>query len=145
MVTYAQIIAAINTKIETKFTDIKIEVTDKQDGLTRPSFRTSLDNINSKNFMNVAKDRDVTVRIYYIPSKKDKYRLELLDMQDELESLFLDDNTIITEDDFIIEIYESEFDVVDGVLHFYFDIMLSEEFDRTDIDENMDNLEYKQN
>ncbi len=145
MVTYSEIVKAINTKIKTEFADIVIQSKDNEEGLIRPSFRTNLDGIKITNFMNVSKDREMTVRIYYFPRNKDKYRMELLSVQDQLENQFLDDNTIVTENGFVIEIYESEFDVVDGVLHFYFDIMLSEDFNRVDTGDNMEDLSLKQN
>lgn len=144
MITYSQIVKAINTKIKSAFSNIKFQSIDNNEGLIRPSFRTNLDNVKSSNFMNVAKDREITVRIYYFPTDRNDYRTELLDVQNALESLFLDENTISTDDGFIIEIYECEFDVVDGVLHFYFDIMLSEDFNRVDEGDNMEELEYKQ-
>lgn len=145
MVTYVEIIKAINNKIKNKITGVEFEPTDSKEGLIRPSFRTNIDNIKVSNFMNFAKDREMTVRIYYFSTNKDKYRLELLDIQDKLEDIFLTENTIVTESGFIIEIYECQFDVVDGVLHFYFDIMLNEDIDRTDESQNelMEVLNYK--
>lgn len=144
MVTYSEIIAAINTKIENSFADVEIQSPDSEEGLIRPSFRTNSDNVNTSNFMNEAKDSEITIRIYYFPSDSKKHRTELLSVQNKLEDTFLVENTIVTETGFVIEIYESEINVVDGVLHFYFDIMFSEDFNRVDTGESMDNLEYKQ-
>ncbi|MEC1757380.1 phage tail terminator family protein [Schinkia azotoformans] len=145
MVTYNEIVKAINTKIKAEFVDIVIHSTDSEEGLLRPSFRTNIDGIKVTNFMNVSKDREMTVRIYYFPKNKDKYRMELLSVQDQLENLFLDENTVITENGFVIEIYESDISVIDGVLHFYFDIILSEDFNRVDTGDNMEDLSLKQN
>jgi hypothetical protein len=147
VVTYAQIVKAVNTKIEGQFPLIKMDSIDNKEGLKRPSFRTNIDNINVNNFMNIAKDRDMTIRIYYFPSNAEKYRIEILDMQDQLENLFLDDNIITTDNGFIIEIYDTQFDVVDGVLHFYIDIQLSEDFDRSVADglaEKMEELDFEE-
>jgi hypothetical protein len=144
MVTYGEIIKAINVKIISQFSNITFQSMDEQEGLIRPSFRTNLDDIKVSNFMDVAKDREITVRIYYFPKDKNKYRIELLSMQDTLENLFLVDNTIITDSGFVLEIYECEFDVVDGVLHFYFELMISEDFNRVDTGDNMEDLDYKQ-
>ena len=145
MITYAQIVKAVNNKLKTQFPVIKIQDVDETEGLIRPSFRTNIDQIKHSNFMNVAKDREMTIRIYYFPSDKDKNRSEILGIQDQLEDLFLNDNTIVTDNGVIIEIYESEFDVVDKVLHFYFDIQLSENFDRSDDTDNMEILNYTEN
>lgn len=149
MITYTEIVKAINNKIKTQFpkikfnsndTDVGVEAGDVKTKLIRPSFRVSLDGIKSSNFMNLAKDRKMTVRIYYFPSKKDKYRIEMLDIQDKLETVFVEDNIIITENGNKIEIYETEFDTIDGVLHFYFKIQLYEDLNKLDDGENMEEI-----
>lgn len=143
MVTYSEIIKAINLKIQQSFLDVPFQSIEDKEGLIRPSFRTNIEGISASNFMNVAKDRELTVRIYYFPKEKYKYRMELLDVQDKLEDLFLLENTIVTESSFVIEIFEFQFDVVDGVLHFYFDLKLSEDINRIDDSEYMEELIYK--
>jgi len=143
MVTYSEIIKAINLKIQQSFLDVPFQSIEDKEGLIRPSFRTNIEGISASNFMNFAKDRELTVRIYYFPKEKYKYRMELLDVQDKLEDLFLLENTIVTESSFVIEIFEFQFDVVDGVLHFYFDLKLSEDINRIDDSEYMEELIYK--
>ena len=145
MVTYTSIIKAINEKIKTSFPTIHLDASDIAEKILRPSFRTSIDAISTSNFMNVSQDRQITIRIYYFPTDKNKYRIEMLDVQDKLEQAFIDDNIITTDEGFIIEIFESSFDLIDGVLHFYFDIQLSEDYNRINDTENMEDITINNN
>jgi hypothetical protein len=143
LIKYSQIITAVNSKLKAKFPLITIQAADDGEGLTRPSFRTSDDNTSPSNFMNVSKDTEMTIRVYFFPTNKVSYRIEILDMQNDLENLFLDDNTLVIDagKGQVIEIQDVTFDVVDGVLHFYFDISFSENFEKTDTGELMETLE----
>ncbi|WP_432408557.1 phage tail terminator family protein [Wukongibacter sp. M2B1] len=142
MITYSDIVTAINTKIELKFPNIEIQSTDVEEGFSRPSFFIPLNNIKTSDFMNFARDRTITVRIYYFPTDRYSNQIEILEMQDSLEEAFIDDNEIQVNEDFIIGIYESEIEIVDGVLQFEFEIFISEEYDSVDNEvETMEDLQ----
>jgi hypothetical protein len=140
MVKYTDIHKAIVDKLKSKFAGVEITSNDVSEGFSRPSFFISFDNMKSNDFMGEALDRELTVRIYYFSKDRYKNKIELLNVQDELNELFLKDNIIQVDSDTKIEIEELEFDVVDKVLHCYFDIRLSEDYDRIDSLPNMEEL-----
>ena len=111
LVKYTEIHRAIVKKLEE---NTGVEALSVDEGITRPSFFISLDNIKARDFMREALDREITVRIYYFPSTIDNNKIELLNMQDKLSELFL---------------------------HCYFDIRLCENYNRIDNIPVMENLE----
>ena len=141
MVKYTEIHKAIVDKLRGKFSTIKITSEDVTEGIVRPSFFVSFDEIKSSDFMNTSLDRNMTVRIYYFSTKIDKNKFELLKIQDDLNDLFLEDNIIEIDKYTSVEVHDLDFDVIDKVLHIYFDIALSEDYNRVDDVELMDNLE----
>lgn len=128
MVKYTEIHKAIVKKLEE---NTRVEVLSVDEGITRPSFFISLDNIKVSDFMREALDREITVRIYYFSTTVDNNRIELLNMQDKLNEIFLEDNLIKVNEYMNIEVDELEFNITDKVLHCYFDIRLSENYDRS--------------
>ncbi|QHI73785.1 phage tail terminator family protein [Aminipila terrae] len=144
MITYGEIHEAIVNKVRGHFPKIKIQASDNEKGLVRPSFRVTFDSVSSSNFMNTAQDRSIPVRILFFPSDREKYRLEILDIQWQLVDLFLIGN-ITTKSGFIIETHECESETVDGVLHFTFDLELYEDLIITDDRELMGDIELQEN
>ena len=142
IVKYKKIHESIVERIQEKFPKIVFS-TDIEKGITRPSFFIDLDNIKSGDFMNEARDTDITVRLYYFTSQKDNNKIEILEMQDDLTGLFLDNNLIRVDNDMYFEIEELDLSIVDKVLHCYFDIRISENYNRVDDGEVMEELEYK--
>lgn len=131
---------AIADRIKTTFSDTVFS-SDVKEGITRPSFFISFDNIKSSDFMNTAIDTDFLVRIYYFPSKKDN-KIELLNTLESLNILFIQDNIIKVNDDFSIEIWDDiEVEFADGVLNYYIPMMISRDYNRTDSVELMEELE----
>lgn len=139
MVTKNSIIKAIDQKIKTQFPDIDIQEIDEEEGLIRPSFRTGASKKTS-NFMGNTQETVMTVRVYYFPSTRERYYDELSDMEDALDQLFLMDNTLITDDGFMVQLWELDFDTVDGVLHCYFDLNFAEDYEIEDETENMEDI-----
>lgn len=91
--------------------------------------------------MREALDREITVRIYYFSTTVDNNKIELLNMQDKLNEVFLEDNLIKVNEYMNIEVDELEFNVIDKVLHCYFDMRLCENYNRTDDRPYMEELE----
>ncbi|WP_353096232.1 DUF6838 family protein [Tissierella praeacuta] len=128
MVKYTEISKAIVEMLEN---NTNIEVLSVDEGITRPSFFMSFDNVKATDFMREALDREITVRIYYYSSTIDNNEIELLNMQDKLNEIFLEDNLIRVNEYMNIEIDELEFNITDKVLHCYFDLRLSENYGRS--------------
>lgn len=139
MVKYTDIHRSIVEKLDA--TGIDTTSKDVSEGFDRPSFFISLDNVKANDFMREALDREITVRIYYFSSEIDNNRIELLNMQDKLNELFLEDNLIRVNEYMNIEIDELEFNIIDKVLHCYFDIRLCENYNRIDDRPYMEELE----
>jgi hypothetical protein len=140
LITYTELHKAIVDKIKTGAPDIAITSTNIEEGITRPSFFVSFDNLKATDFMCEALDRETTVRIYYFPTDEDKNKIEILNMQDTLVNLFLQDNLISVDTDFTVEIEELEFNVIDKVLHCYFELKFYEDYDRDDDTDLMEDL-----
>lgn len=128
MVKYTEISRAIVERLEN---NTNIEILSVDEGITRPSFFVLFDNVKASDFMRETLDREITVRIYYFSSTVDNNEIELLNMQDKLNEIFLEDNLIRVNEYMNIEIDGLEFNVTDKVLHCYFDLRLSENYDRS--------------
>lgn len=137
MVKYIDIHKAIVNRIQ-KHTNT--ECFNVDEGIIRPSFFISLDNVQASDFMNEALDRNITVRIYYFSTTVDNNEVELLNMQDKLIEIFLEDNLIKIDDYINVEVDKLDFSVVDKVLHCYFDIFISENYNRIDDKQVMQEL-----
>ncbi|MCU6709404.1 hypothetical protein M6D81_11880 [Paenibacillus sp. J5C_2022] len=114
MLTYKQIVRAVTNQLIDKFPDIEIQASDVEEGFQRPSFYVILDDIERdtrKNYSIVS----MTIRIYFFPSNRYEYALEVLDMQFQLEQLF---NLIMSLEDRVITINRTSSMVVDKVLEF---------------------------
>ena len=147
MVKYTDILKAVNDRIKSKFPKIPIlSESDVEEKIIRPSFMTTLDGIKAEDFMTRSVDKDQTVYIYYFSTKRDKNKIENLDMIDSLTELFVENNLlkIQTENyDFNIEIYnEVEFEIVDKVLQCSFELPFNEDYSRVDNAELMEEIEF---
>lgn len=145
MVTLKDIAVAINSKILSAFTNTpysnaEIQSTDIKEGFNRPCFYLELDGTKRSNFNSSMVDRNITARIYYFPSDRNKYRIELLEVQEILENTFI--NSIRVNENFAITIDEINSDVTDGILQTSFDLYTVEIKDDTDESEQMEELEY---
>ena len=139
MVKYTEILKAVNEKIKSKFPAIPIlSQSDVSEKIIRPSFMTMLDNIDTENFTFDTADKECKVIIHYFASDKDKNKIENLNMIDDLEELFLENNQLeIVKSNgkkFLIGIEEAESETVDKVLNFSFDLEFSDEWIRPDND-----------
>lgn len=140
IVKYTDIHKSIVTRIKTKFPEAVFS-TDIEKKITRPSFFIDLDNIKASDFMNEALDRNITVRIYYFSTTANENKIEILNMKDNLIETFLENNLITVNEDMKFEIEELDLSVVDKVLHCYFNIRISENYNRTDNRPVMEELE----
>lgn len=134
---------AIVRRIKTKFPSIVFSK-DIEKGITRPSFFIDLDNIKASDFMREARDTSLTVRIYYFSSKTDENKVELLNMYDDLVELFLNDNLVNVDENVKFEIDELDINIIDKVLHCYFDVMICQDYNRIDSNPYMEELNIRE-
>jgi len=127
MVKYIDILKAINKLLEDNFSNVPIlSEKDVEEKIIRPSFMVSMDNISSNNFMNAVIDKSVTIRIYYFPSNKYKYKIENLNMIDRLNELFVENEILKLENFSMLLSSEISTDMVQSVLNYNFEIEFSE-------------------
>ncbi len=138
MVKYTDILKAINSTLKKQFPKIPIQSKDITEGFLRPSFFVRFRNMKQEDIMDHFKNRKTEVRIYYFPEDRYKNQTELFQMADELEGLF---QSIEINEDFVINIDETETTIVDGVLNFAFDIETIEVKDKEDTTPNLEDLE----
>lgn len=117
MTTLKDIDKAITQLITKQFPSIDIQESDVEEGFPRPSFFITYDNIGSEDYLYV-KEQQLTVRIFYFPSDQYAYQLEVMDMIEQLNSLF-SLNFSVGDRVFTIESKDSQ--IVDKVLEFEFD------------------------
>lgn len=116
MITYKDIKIAVNHQL-TK-TGIEINSSDVEEGFNRPSFFVQLDNANRAGNESQV-ERSLTVRIYYFPTDRYEYAIEVLEMQETLEELF--DLKLAVKDRYL-NVDELTTFMNDGVLNCSFDM-----------------------
>lgn len=130
MLATSKIIVAIKKKLEKNFKEVKVQSQDIEEGFLRPSFFIELDNIKIEDFMKKLQEKNITVRITYFPSDPIGNQVENLKVLDKLNEIFLEDNILELEENFATEINEVEADIVGRLVHYNFDLFLSEEYIR---------------
>ena len=140
MISLKKIMLSINERINES---LKIDVDSKnlEEEFERPSVRTSIDNLKTSAFMQRMKERNFIVRIYYFSKNREKNKIELLEIQEELEKAFFSHLKI--EGAFFIYIDEIVFNVSDGILIGEFEVRTLEEILNDINTENMEELEIK--
>ncbi|WGT38247.1 hypothetical protein QH639_20900 [Lysinibacillus sp. 1 U-2021] len=118
MITFKQIKAAINDKLQSNFIDVDVFSKSVNEGFTRPSFKVELDNVKREGYLTQV-EKSCTVRIFYFPTDENDNAIELLDVQEALADLF---DLKFSVDDRHLDIVEPNFDEIDGVLQFEFDL-----------------------
>jgi hypothetical protein len=121
MITYKDIKLAVNEKLISDF-DYEIQSTDIKEGFKRPSFFVEFDNMNHSSTLTQVQ-RSLTITIYFFPSDRTSYSLEILDVQERLENLFDLKLSVL---DRKFNVPETNSEVTDGVLIFSFDIQYEE-------------------
>lgn len=116
--TRKEIVASVNAILKQNYPAITVESSDKKEGIKRPSFRTSLENVSSDSGM-FLKVTTATIRIHYFPSDRDRYSVEIAEMADELEWIF---GLSIPVGERFLTSQDVRSQEVDGVLEFDIDI-----------------------
>lgn len=129
MLATSKIIIAVKKKIEKNF-QVKIQSQDIEEGFLRPSFFIELDNIKVEDFMKKLQEKNITVRITYFPSDLKGNQVENLKVLDKLNEIFLEDNILELDNNFVTEVNEVEASIINRLVHYSFEIFLSEEYIR---------------
>jgi len=110
--------AAINLKLKDKF-NIDINENDVKEGFDRPSFFVKFDDL-SKNDHLYNFERNITVRIYYFPTDRYKYQIEVLEVQQDIEDIFK--LGIEVEERYLKIKNDIQSEIIDSVLMVTFDL-----------------------
>ncbi|KYG92355.1 hypothetical protein A0U40_05270 [[Bacillus] sp. KCTC 13219] len=132
MITYKDIKKAVNQKLNVL--GVEINSKDVSEGFSRPSFFVQLENPTRSSEEDQV-HKSMTVQIYYFPTDRYEYSIEVLDMQENLEELF---DLKLQVKDRLINIDETHAGTTDGVLSFSFDI---EFYDGRNFTYNIDGTE----
>ncbi len=130
MITFKKIKTTINKKLQSNF-DMDVSSKAANEGFTRPSFKVELDNVKREGHLTQV-ERACTVRIFYFPKDENDNAIELLDVQEKLGDLF---DLKFSIEDRHLDINEPNFDEIDGVLQFEFDLQFFDgrEYENEDV------------
>lgn len=143
MLATSKIIIAVKKKLEKNFKGIKIQSQDIEEGFLRPSFFIELDNIKVEDFMKKLQEKNITVRITYFPSTLIGNQAENLKTLDKLNETFLEDNILELDDNYVTEVNEVDTSISNRLVHYSFEIFLSEEYIRNINKEMIEELDIK--
>ncbi|AHN20306.1 phage tail terminator family protein [Lysinibacillus varians] len=118
MITFENIRTIVTRKLKANFKGLKVSSKSVKDGFTRPSFKLELDNVKREGYLTQV-EKSCTVRIFYFPTDENDNSIELLDVQEALGNLF---DLKFSVGDRHLNIVEPNFDEIDGVLQFEFDL-----------------------
>lgn len=127
---------AVNRQIKEAFPSITITSKDISEGFIRPSFFVDFDSFQAERMSGRRTEKSIQIIIYYFPSDRYQYKLELLEVQEGLENAFLDG--LLIDEETTLFTGELTSIVVDGVLQFeikldYVEIEFEDERTREDI------------
>lgn len=129
MITYKNILVSLISQIRGTIKEVTVTSNDISEGFERPSFFIDIENVRPENFMNKFSEKTLDIEILYFPKDINKNQLELLEITDILSKNFIDNNYIELEDGLIVEVKNAKFNTVNKVLHFDFEIFISEEYE----------------
>ena len=138
MLSYLDIIEAINGSIKSVFPDIEIQSNDIKEGFSRPSFFVDFENIKASKLNMMYKNTNIPVTVYYFPQSATKNQIENLSIQSELENAFLE--PLLVCNTFYLSTSEVESQITDGVLQIQFELEYYEEIEADQTVEVMDEL-----
>ena len=131
MITFEKIRATVTRYLKANFNGIQVSSKSVKDGFARPSFKVELDNVKRVAHLTQV-ERACTVRIFYFPKDENDYSIELLDVQEKLGDLF---DLKFSIEERHLDINEPNFDELDGVLQFEFDLQFFDgrEYENEDV------------
>lgn len=120
MINYKDIRGAVVRQL--KKTGIEVSSRDVTEGFIRPSFFIELSNVNRSGDRNQV-HKSLSIQIYFFPTDRYEYAIEVLNMQEELENLF-DLKLTVKDRHFNVEEFSTFLN--DGVLNCSFDMEFEE-------------------
>jgi hypothetical protein len=121
--TYKYIVKTATDMLLAKFPTIEVQASDVEQGFQRPSFYVITENAHRESYRYYSV-RTMDIVIYFFPTSRDNYAIEMLDTQQKLEELF-DQNIIFGNR--VVPILNTEHQIVDKVLEFTIAIEYYEE------------------
>lgn len=129
MLTLEEIMAEINLKLSAL--NIKINESDVQEGFARPSFFVKFDTVYRTDYQNCF-HREISVILYYFPSDRYRYQLEVLEIQQKVEIILKGGFTI--KDRALNISQDIEALVNDGVLQMMFQLDFYDSIDNSAVE-----------
>lgn len=136
--TMRQIKSAIESQIEVSFPGVTVHKTGVMKSFARPSFYVMILSPNSDDHL-YNKKRSISVDIHYFPTERYQHTLELLDVQDTLDTVFGLNLTIVNR---VVTLNSQPSDVADGVLHYPFEFEYWEDQPQSTTGNLMEVLDY---
>lgn len=131
MITFENIRATVTKNLDDNFNGLKVYRKSVKKGFTQPYFKVELDNVRREGYLTQV-EKSCTVRIFYFPANENDSTIELLDVQEKIGDLF---DMKFTVEGRHLDIVEPNFDEIDGVLQFEFDLQFFDgrEYENEDV------------
>lgn len=110
------------------------------EGFNKPCLFIKFGNTKISDLMGRFQERTLKVRIIYFPENEE----DILNKMDLFSNCFVENNEIELEQDFITTFDDVEIIEIEKVLHCNFKIYLCEEYIRKEVEEMMNDLEFKE-
>ncbi|GIP17766.1 hypothetical protein J40TS1_34080 [Paenibacillus montaniterrae] len=128
MITLSQVMQAICHKLTHLMPEVPIQSNDIEEGFDRPSLFVEFVDVKTATSIGNQRERNIEVTIFYFPSDRYEYEIELLEKQETLEEAFR--NPFVITESFYVFPDEVDSIVTDGVLQTSFSIYLLERADQ---------------
>ncbi len=144
MISLIDINKSVNEKIKgslagTNFSSVPIIAEDVTEPIVRPSIKVEFEKTTNGKFNSSCREKTLTIRVYFFAKDRVKYKLDNIEMQDILETAFLDGVTV--REGFYIPVENVESEVTDSVLICSFDLYTLELLPYNETSETMEILD----
>lgn len=146
MITFNQINAAVNEKIQTAIEnvfdyEVPLVAEDITEPIIRPSIKVIFENSDSTKFNEHCKERNISYSVYFFAKNRNKTKPENIAIREAIENEFINDLKV--DDNFYIPIDNLQFETSDGVLIITFDLYTIELLPDNDLNEFIGELNLK--
>ncbi|MEG0398287.1 MAG: hypothetical protein RR656_04290 [Cetobacterium sp.] len=141
MTSFIDIQASIVSKLAKIDSNIEINSSDIEEGFKRPCFFIDMQDVDSENLMDKFQEREIEFDILYFPKHPKKNQMDLLEMRDTLNKVFVEEQSFNITDDLVVEATDVKIFEVDKILHCEFKVFIAEEYER-EYEHNIEELEF---
>ena len=146
MITFNQINAAVNEKIQTAIEnvfdyEVPLVSEDISEPIIRPSIKVIFENSDSAKFNEQCKERNISYSVYFFAKNRHKTKPENIAIREAIENEFIKELQV--DDTFYIPIDNLQFETSDGVLIVTFDLYTIELLPDTDSNELVEEINFK--